>query len=111
MELTLTIPFSVSLEPNSLQSLCRSKVRNILRKNISKEHPDAVKRPRHTKKPKRKLRRMAVPIFDEYDSSDEERFFFGNGRGNFRIYLNIGLLLCNISKNKFSTIDLILNLK
>ncbi|KAF7272627.1 hypothetical protein GWI33_014608 [Rhynchophorus ferrugineus] len=66
--------YPIEVEPLPLQILCRSVVRNILRKNIEIEHPP-VKRQRPAKEPKRKrvLKRLVVPLFDDEDSSEEER--------------------------------------
>ncbi|XP_074031779.1 protein-L-isoaspartate O-methyltransferase domain-containing protein 1 isoform X2 [Leptinotarsa decemlineata] len=65
----------IEVEPLSLQALCRSVIRNMLRKNVEVEHPP-VKKPapvtRSVKK-KRALRRLVVPLFDSEESSDDER--------------------------------------
>ncbi|KAG5900210.1 hypothetical protein JTB14_008092 [Gonioctena quinquepunctata] len=65
----------IEVEPPTLQALCRSVIRNMLRKNIELEHPP-VKKPapvtRAVKK-KRALRRMVVPLFDSEESSDDDR--------------------------------------
>lgn len=60
----------MDFEPLSLQEICRSVIRTILRNNIDIENPDikktvhsAPKRPRK----KRALRRCVVPIFEESD--------------------------------------------
>lgn len=53
-----------------LQALCRSVVRNMLRKNIELEHPLVKRAP---KAKRRALRRLVVPLVESEDSSDEER--------------------------------------
>ncbi|CAH1115477.1 unnamed protein product [Psylliodes chrysocephalus] len=65
----------IEVEPMTLQSLCRSAIRSILRKNIEREHPPVKRIPAFNKAPKKKraLRRLVVPLFDSDDSSDEER--------------------------------------
>lgn len=65
--------FLVDADPLPLQTLCRSVVRNILRKNIEKEHPPA-KNASHMKAPKKKrmYRRFAGPCTDDMDSSENE---------------------------------------
>ncbi|CAG9819140.1 unnamed protein product [Phaedon cochleariae] len=65
----------IEVEPSSLQELCRSVVRNILRKNVEKEHPPIKKSPPVNKAPKKKraLRRLVVPLFESEDSSDDDR--------------------------------------
>ncbi|XP_030754406.1 uncharacterized protein LOC115881164 [Sitophilus oryzae] len=67
----------IEIEPLSLQVLCRAVVRNILRRNIEIDHPPAkrVKFRAPSKEPKRKrvLKRLVVPLFDDDESSDEDR--------------------------------------
>lgn len=74
----------IEIEPQSLQVLCRSTIRNILRKNVEIEHPPVKRQSNITSKaPKRKraLRRLVVPLFDSEDSSDDERHVrIGAGR-------------------------------
>lgn len=60
----------MDFEPLSLQAICRSVIRTILRNNIDIEHPDLKKRKESVpKKPKKKstLKRLVVPIFEESD--------------------------------------------
>lgn len=66
---------SVNFEPLSLQSICRSAIRTILRQNIDIEHPDIkkiVRNPPKRPKKKRVLRRMVVPIFEESDVENSD---------------------------------------
>ncbi|XP_066248254.1 protein-L-isoaspartate O-methyltransferase domain-containing protein 2-like isoform X2 [Euwallacea similis] len=100
----------IDIEPLSLQVLCRSVVRNILRHNIEKEHPPAkknVSKPQNRKK--RALRRMVVPLFDgaTAESSDDENrvgrvegerrhmgralFRSGESDGIFRFFMGMGM--------------------
>nr|CAH7713549.1 unnamed protein product [Callosobruchus chinensis] len=58
----------IEVEPPTLQALCRSLIRTILRKTITVTPP--VKRPR---KVKGVLRRMVVPIVESEDSTDDEK--------------------------------------
>lgn len=62
--------FLVDFEPLSLQTICRSVIRTILRNNIDIEHPDLKKKneviPKKIKK-KCALKRLVVPIFEESD--------------------------------------------
>ncbi|XP_050313555.1 protein-L-isoaspartate O-methyltransferase domain-containing protein 1-like [Anthonomus grandis grandis] len=67
----------IEVEPLSLQALCRVVVRNILRKNVEKEHPP-VKSTSKAPKKKRALKRLVVPLFND-DSSDDERHVVGLG--------------------------------
>ncbi|GLV32321.1 Ionotropic receptor 68a [Carabus blaptoides fortunei] len=70
----------LDFEPLTLQTICRSTIRSILRENIDLEHPDLKKTARNPpKRPKKKraLRRLVVPIIEEYDfdnsdTTDEE---------------------------------------
>lgn len=60
----------MDFEPLSLQAICRSVIRTILRNNIDIEHPDIKKTMQHVpKRPRKKraLRRLVVPIFEESD--------------------------------------------
>lgn len=72
----------VELNPRSLQEMCRTVIRNILRDSITKEYPDLKKTnpsPKKAPKKKRTLRRLVVPLFDtSEDSSDDE--FLGRSR-------------------------------
>uniref|UniRef100_A0A6P7FGF4 Uncharacterized protein LOC114327769 isoform X2 n=1 Tax=Diabrotica virgifera virgifera TaxID=50390 RepID=A0A6P7FGF4_DIAVI len=65
----------IEVEPLSLQVLCRSVIRNILRKNVERENPPIKRQLTANKAPKKKraLRRLVVPFFESEDSSDEER--------------------------------------
>ncbi|XP_072392791.1 uncharacterized protein [Diabrotica undecimpunctata] len=65
----------IEVEPLSLQVLCRSVIRNILRKNVERENPPIKRQVTANKAPKKKraLRRLVVPFFESEDSSDEER--------------------------------------
>lgn len=69
--------FLVDFEPLSLQAICRSVIRTILRNNIDIEHPDIKKKvhnaPKRPKK-KRALRRLVVPIFEESDMETSDNF-------------------------------------
>jgi len=63
------------LVPNSLQELCRFRIRGVLKSEVEKEHPDLWQRSRkHPKQKKRApiLRRCVVPIFEESDDSDTQ---------------------------------------
>lgn len=73
----------IDIQPLSLQVSCRAAVRSILRKNIEKEHPPAT-RPAPVKAPKKKraLKRLVVPLFDDEDSSEEERHVRLGGERN-----------------------------
>ncbi|XP_066145954.1 uncharacterized protein [Euwallacea fornicatus] len=100
----------IDIEPLSLQVLCRSVVRNILRHNIEKEHPPAKKSVSKSQiRKKRALRRMVVPLFDEaiVESSDDENrvgrvggerrhtgralFRSGESDGIFRFFMGMGM--------------------
>lgn len=63
------------METPNLQSLCRSVIRNILRKNVELEHPPVKRKIPGQKGPKKKrvLRRLVVPLFESEDSSDDDR--------------------------------------
>lgn len=66
---------SVNFEPLTLQSICCSAIRTILRQNIDIEHPDIkkiVRNPPKRPKKKRVLRRMVVPIFEESDVENSD---------------------------------------
>lgn len=65
----------LNFEPLTLQSICRSAIRTILRQNIDIEHPDIkkiVRNPPKRPKKKRVLRRMVVPIFEESDVENSD---------------------------------------
>lgn len=74
--ITFCFSCAVELNPRSLQEMCRSLIRNMLRNNITKEYPDLKKvhpPPKKAPKKKRALRRLVVPLFDtSEDSSDDE---------------------------------------
>lgn len=60
----------MDFEPLTLQAICRSVIRTILRNNIDIEHPDIKKTQQNVpKRPRKKraLRRLVVPIFEESD--------------------------------------------
>lgn len=65
-------------EPLSLQDVCRSSIRTILRRNVEVEHPDLkTRRRRHPKKKsmkKKSSRQLVIPIFEESDNDE-----FGTG--------------------------------
>lgn len=80
----------MDFEPLSLQAICRSVIRTILRNNIDIEHPDLKKTTTTVpKRPKKKgtLKRLVVPIFEESDietsdnlTDEDERDGFGRIR-------------------------------
>lgn len=72
----------IEVEPLSLQCLCRTVVRNILRKNIETELPPVKRKTPVRKAPKKRnpLRRMVVPLFESDDSSDDDRYIRLGGR-------------------------------
>lgn len=70
--------FAAESEPLSLQDVCRSSIRTILRRNVEAEHPDLKTRlRRHPKKKsmkKKPSRQLVIPIFEESDNDE-----FGTG--------------------------------
>jgi len=63
------------LVPDSLQSLCRFRIRALLQRQVRSEHPQLWQRSRkHPKLKKRTpvFRRCVVPIFEESDDSDAQ---------------------------------------
>lgn len=72
----------MDVEPLTLQALCRTAVRNILRKNIDYEYPNLKSVPTTKKVPKKKraLRRLVVPLFDTSDESSDEDHHARSGR-------------------------------
>lgn len=95
--------FVVDVNPLSLQALCRTAVRNILRKNIDQEYPNLkpVPTPKKAPKKKRALRRLVVPLFDTSDdSSDEDNHGRNRSRDMGRVNLNSGDNVDNNNQNR-----------
>lgn len=67
--------FLVDIQPLSLQCLCRSVIRGIIRKNIEGELPQTTKKTpiRKGSRKRYSVRKLVVPLF-ESDSSDDELF-------------------------------------
>ncbi|XP_025837593.1 ABC transporter F family member 4-like [Agrilus planipennis] len=76
LHLFMYIFFAVEVKPHSLQSACRTVIRNVLRKNIETENPSFKNRlppkPKKAPKKKRPVRGLVVPFFDTSDDSDDE---------------------------------------
>lgn len=63
-----------------LQSICRSVIRNILRKNIDIDHPPSKRAPPAKNfKRKRVLKKLMVPLFESDDSSEDDEVYLRYG--------------------------------
>lgn len=104
----------MDFEPLSLQAICRSLIRTILRNNIDIENPDIKKTiqsiPKRPRK-KRALRRLVVPIFEESDletsdnlTDEEERRDMG------RLHLSPDRSNSNGGREFNTILDLVLGL-
>ncbi|CAL1289968.1 unnamed protein product [Larinioides sclopetarius] len=59
--------------PPMLQQICRSKIRTLLRQNVDLEYPKLkLKLLKKERRPKRQVRRIVIPFYDESDISNSQ---------------------------------------